>query len=155
MLSLEKGMSVQLHRFINKLKQDYTIDRIFMDCHPVFAHEYALSKLRAQGYSLAVASNSIRDTVEMMMKKSNLLPYLNFFLSNQDVSNAKPHPEIYQVAVEKLELNPSECLVLEDNRNGIEAAKAAGTHVMQVSTIFDVNYENINRNIELAENGRI
>ena len=76
MLSMERGMPRRLHKFINELKQQYTVDKIFTDCRPVFAHEYALAKLREDGYHIAVASNSVRHTIELMMEKSNLLPYL-------------------------------------------------------------------------------
>lgn len=155
MLSMERGMPQKLHRFINDLKQQYTVDKIFTDCHPLFVHEYALSNLKADGYKLAVASNSIRNTVDLMMQKSSLLPYLDFFLSNQDVKKGKPDPEIYQVAIAKLGLDPSECLVVEDNKNGIQAAKLAGAHVMEVSTVYDVNLDNIRHYIELANLGRI
>ncbi len=155
MLSMERGMPQKLHRFINDLKQQYTVDKIFTDCHPLFVHEYALSNLRADGYKLAVASNSIRNTVDLMMQKSSLLPYLDFFLSNQDVKKGKPDPEIYEVAIAKLGVDPSECLVVEDNKNGIQAAKLAGAHVMEVSTVYDVNLDNIRHYIELANLGRI
>lgn len=155
MLSMEKGMPRKLHSFINDLKQQYTVDKIFTDCHPVFAHEYALSMLKKENYRIAVASNSIRRTIELMMEKSNLMEYLDFFLSNQDVTKPKPDPEIYQTAVKRLGLSPRECLVVEDNHNGIQAAKAAGTHVMEVNTVYDVNYSNIKKHIELAQAGRI
>lgn len=155
MLSMEKGMPRKLHSFINDLKQQYTVDKIFTDCHPVFAHEYALSMLKKENYRIAVASNSIRKTIELMMEKSNLIGYLDFFLSNQDVTKPKPDPEIYQTAVRRLGLSPKECLVVEDNHNGIQAAKAAGTHVMEVNTVYDVNYFNIKKHIELAHTGRI
>lgn len=155
MLSIEKGMPLRLHKFINELKQQYTVDRIITDCHPIFAHEYALSTLKKEGYHLAVASNSIRKTVEMMMEKSNLISYLEFFLSNQDVTHGKPDPEIYNVAIRKLGLKPDECLIVEDNQNGIKAAKAAGGHVMQVDTVYDVNYANIKGHLAMAEKGEI
>lgn len=150
MISMEKGMPQKLHQFINELKQQYTIDKIFTDCHPMFHHEYALSELKANGYRIAVASNSIRRTVELMMEKSNLMPYLDFYLSNQDVTKAKPDPEIYNTAISRLGLMPGECLVVEDNKNGIQAAKRSGAHVMEVSTVYDVNYENICRSIAMA-----
>ncbi len=155
MLSMEKGMPRRLHAFINDLKQQYTVDKIFTDCHPLFHHEYALSTLRADGYHLVVASNSIRKTVELMMEKSNLLSYLDFFLSNQDVTKPKPDPEIYLTAAERLGMRPSECLVVEDNKNGVCAAKAAGAHVMEINSVYDVNYENIVKHLKMAQEGRI
>lgn len=151
MLSLEKGLPRGLHKFINELKQCYTVDLVNMTCSPRFFHEYALSRLRSEGYHIAVASNSIRNTVQLMMEKSNLLPYLDFFLSNQDVKKAKPDPEIYSTAIARLGLDPIECMVVEDNHNGIQAAKLAGANVMEVETIYDVNYDNIVKHIKLFE----
>ncbi len=152
MLSVERGLPRKLHKFINSLKQKYTVDKIFTDCKPMFVHEYALSHLKADGYKLAVASNSIRNTVDLMMQKSELISYLEFFLSNQDVTKGKPDPEIYNVAIKRLGYSPKECLVIEDNKNGIAAARAAGAYVMEVDTVHDVNYENIKKHISLAEN---
>lgn len=153
MLSMEKGLPYGLHQFINEMKQSYTFNIVHVSCAPRFFHEYALSRLRAEGYRLAVASNSIRDSVQLMMEKSALLPYLEFFLSNQDVKKAKPDPEIYTTAIERLSLQPDEVMVVEDNRNGIAAATAAGANVMEVKTVYDVNYENILNNIHSFESG--
>lgn len=77
------------------------------------------------------------------MEQSDLLQYLDFFLSNQDVVKSKPDPEIYIKAIEKLGLTPEECVVCEDNKNGIAAARAAGSYVLEISTVYDVNYDNI------------
>jgi HAD hydrolase, family IA, variant 3 len=151
MLSMERGLPKKLHKFINELKQQYTVDKIFTDCRPLFHHEYALAKLKNEGYKIAVASNSIRNTVDLMMEKSNLRQYLDFFLSNQDVLKGKPDPEIYNKAISKLELKPEECLIVEDNFNGIAAARASGANVMEVNSVYDVNYTNIKSNIGLIE----
>lgn len=151
MLSMERGLPERLHPYINMLKQKYTIERVYMDCHPIFTHQYALSKLKAEGYHLACASNSIRNSIQLMMEQSDLLQYLDFFLSNQDVVKSKPDPEIYIKAIEKLGLTPEECVVCEDNKNGIMAAKAAGAHVLEISTVYDVNYDNIKNFIHSIE----
>lgn len=151
MLSMERGLPVGLHPFINELKQQYTLEKTYALCKPMFVHEYALSNLKSMGYHLAVASNSIKNTIELMMKKSNLIGYLDFYLSNQDVTNAKPDPEIYLKAIARLGLEARECLVVEDNKNGILAAKRAGANVMEVENVYDVTFDNIMRNIKLAE----
>lgn len=151
MLSMERDLPVGLHKFINQMKQAYTIDLVHAMCVPQFFHEYALSRLRTEGYRLAVASNSIRQTVELMMEKSDLLQFIEFYLSNQDVKNAKPHPEIYATAVARLGLKADQVMVVEDNRNGIKAATDAGTHVMKVETVYDVNYDNIMQHIRQIE----
>ncbi len=155
MLSRERGLPRALHGFINQMKQQYTMEMVYRQCKPVFYHEYALAALKNDGYRLAVASNSIRKTVELMMEKSGLDGYLEFMLSNEEVKNAKPDPEIYTLAIHKFGLSPKECLVVEDNPNGIQAGIASGAHVMQVASVKEVNLDNIRNAIQQAEAGLI
>lgn len=154
MLSLERGLPRGLHSFLNDLKQLYTTEITHQKCKPLFPHEYALSKLKGMGYKLAVASNSIRATVELMMEKSNLRQYLDLLVSNQDVKNSKPDPEMYLTAASKLGVVPAQCLVVEDNPNGIKAAEAAGASVMVVHGVEDVNLANILAAVRRAEGGK-
>lgn len=151
MLSRERGLPVSLHEFINDMKQQYTMEIIYSRCKPKFFHEFALAKLKTEGYKIAVCSNSIRKTIEIMMDKSSLSQYLEFFISNEDISKAKPDPEMYDTAIHKLGLSPKECLIVEDNENGIKAARASGAHLLKVDTIEEVNYQNISLRIEEIE----
>jgi len=148
MLSVERDLPVALHAFINEMKQVYTMEIVYAQCKPTFVHQYALSTLKRQGYKLAVASNSIRNTVQVMMDKANLDQYLDLQLSNEDVLQPKPAPDIYLKAIRDLGLRPDECLIVEDNENGIRAAKASGAHVLVVSETSDVNFDNIFKKIE-------
>ena len=151
MLSRTRGLSPKLHDFLNALKQKMTYQVIVEKCRPVFHHEYALGRLKREGKRMVVCSNSVRSTVEAMMQQSNLLKYLDFFLSNQDVGKAKPDPEIYLTAIERLRLQPQECLILEDNDHGIQAARASGAHVMVVGSVNDVTYDRIRSEIAAIE----
>ena len=153
MLTVERGLPRSLHVFINEMKQRYTMDYVYTCCKPRFIHQYALSHLQADGYRLALASNSVRKSIELMMDKAGLNPYMEFMLSNQDVVKAKPDPEIYQTAIKRLGLKPEECLICEDNQNGIQAALASGAHLFKVDTVNDVTYANIKRRIEEIEKG--
>lgn len=143
MLSIERGLPEQLHSFINKLKQQFTMEIVHQNCKPKFYHEFALAKLKNQGFKLAVCSNSIRNTIEVMLTKASLIDYFEFFLSNQDVNKGKPDPEMYIKAIKRLDLHPEECMIIEDNDHGIAAAKASGANVMEVESVEDVNYMNI------------
>lgn len=143
MLSVVSDLPRGLHHFINEMKQSYTMDIVHTHCKPRFVHEYALSKLKAAGYQLAVCSNSIRHTVNVMMQKAALEPYLDLQLSNEDVTQPKPAPDIYLCAMRRLNLAPEECLIVEDNENGIKAARASGAHVLVVNDTADVNLDNI------------
>jgi len=151
MLTMERGLPKGLHTFINDMKQQYTMEIVHAECKPRFYHEYALSKLKNEGYNMAVCSNSVRNTIEVMMQKASLEQYLDFYISNQDVKNGKPDPEMYIKAIERIGLNPKECMIVEDNENGIKAARASGANVMIVEVVEDVNYENIKRHIEQFE----
>lgn len=150
-LSLEKGLPTSLHEFINEIKQQYTINLIHRYCRPRFNHEYALSRLKKEGYRIGLASNSIKLTIDLMMDKAKLAHYFSLILSNQDVQHPKPNPEIYTKAIHNLELKPEECLVVEDNENGIQAAKGSGAHVMIVKSVEDVDYDNIMKTIKSIE----
>jgi len=151
MLSVERGLPRELHPFISRIKQQYTMEIVYAKCKPVFCHEYALSRLKHEGYRLALCSNSVRTSVEVMVENSNLNQYLEFLLSNQDVTRSKPHPEIYDKAIERLKLSPQECLILEDNENGIKAALASNAYLMRVNSVEDVNYQNIVEIIKALE----
>lgn len=150
-LSVEKKLPNCLHSFIHEMKQRYTVSMIHNRCRPRFNHEYALSRLKKEGYRLVVASNSIRSTVDTMMEKSSLQEYLEFSLSNQDVSSPKPSPEIYKMAIKKLGVLADECLVVEDNEYGIKAAQDANAHLLVVKSVEDVNYAHIKKRISEIE----
>lgn len=151
MLGEQCYLPEELHSFINQVKQKYTIELTDLRCRPMFHHEYALSRLHKAGYKIAVCSNSIRNTIETMMDKAALTDYIDIIISNEDVKKAKPDPEMYQTAIKNFNLKPEECIVVEDNPNGIAAGKASGANVLPVATVYDVNYENIMRMIEKCE----
>ena len=133
MLTKERNLPKELHGFINEMKQQYTMEIVHSKCKPVFQREYAISKLKSEGYKIGVASNSVKNSIVTMMEKSDLSKYLDTIVSNQDVKEGKPNPEIYIKAINNLGMKPEDCMVIEDNINGIKAGIAAGAHVMAVS----------------------
>lgn len=153
MLTLEQGLPVELHSFLNELKQIYTIELVHARCKPTFIHEYCLSRLKSEGYKIGVASNSVRNSIEIMMQRSHLDRLLDVIVSSEDVKRSKPDPEIYRAAMEKLGVDGSETLVVEDNQYGIEAARSAGAHLMIVKSTNDVTYENVQKHLLLAKAG--
>ena len=151
MLSRTRGLPLGLHDMLNRMKQAQTVQITYERCRPVFHHRQALAQLKADGMKLAVCSNSIRKTVELMMDLSGLAPFLDLYVSNEDVTKSKPDPEMYLKAMKTFGLNPSNVLILEDNDHGIQAARAAGAHVMVVGTTDDVRYGKIRQAIQEAE----
>ena len=148
MLTLEKGLPKKLHEFVDELKQKYTLELVHQHCKPRFYHEYALSQLRSQGYKIGCGSNSVRNSMEIMLEKSDLLKYLDIVVSAEEVSEPKPSPEMYERIIFHFNLHPEECLIIEDNENGIKAARSSGANVLIVKAVDEVNIENIIQKIE-------
>ena len=80
----------------------------------------------------------------------HLTPYLNCMISNEDVSKGKPDPEMYLTAMSNLGVLPKECLIVEDNENGIKAARASGAHLLVVKSVQDTNLDNLMAAIKQA-----
>jgi beta-phosphoglucomutase len=142
-LSKSSGLPIGLHEFLNTLKQAYTLEISYQRCKPQFNHQYSLSRLKKDGYKLAVCSNSVRASVHAMMDLSSLYPFLDLIVSNEDVIHSKPDPAMYLHAMLRLGVKPHECLILEDNEHGIQAALASGGHLLRIGVPDDVTYQAI------------
>lgn len=140
MLSTEKGLPAAIHPLLNQLKQIYTKEVILAKCAPIFEKEYMLSRLKQEGFKLAVCSNAIRQNVELMLKQSHIFHYFDIVVSNEDVEHPKPHPETYFKAFSHLNCKPEEAVIIEDAPYGVEAGKRSGGHVCQVSGYLEVDY---------------
>jgi HAD superfamily hydrolase (TIGR01509 family) len=151
-VSVAKGLPSGLHALINELKQIYTKELISVKCFPSFNVEFALARLKRSGFKLAVCTNSVRQTLDLMLSRSAIAEYFDVSLSNEDVAKPKPSPEIYLKAIASLHgLTPEDCLVIEDNHHGLEAARSAGVHIWAVKDPTEVTWTNISRRISEAE----
>jgi beta-phosphoglucomutase len=148
MLSVEKGFPRGLHPLVNKIKQKYTREEILRQCTPVFEKEFLVHQLKREGFKLAVCSNSIRESVELMLRGSGIIDLFDCRISNEDVANPKPHPEMYLKACECLGIKPEQALIVEDAPHGLEAARKSGAVVCQVSGFNEVDYARVRRAIE-------
>lgn len=90
---------------------------------------------------LAVASNSPTDLVRGVLEVAELLGYFEAVLGDHDVENAKPAPDLYLGACERLGANPERSLALEDSPTGVKAAKRAGMRVIGIPSEPDVELE--------------
>ncbi len=151
MLTIERGLPLALHKFINEIKQEFTFQLAYANCKPTFNHQFALATLKKNGYRLVACSNSIRKTMDIFFEKAALSEYFDFYLSNEDVVDAKPSPEIYLKAMSKLGLSPEECLILEDNENGVRAARSSGANVLVVRDPKEVSLDKIMEKITEIE----
>jgi A/G-specific adenine glycosylase len=86
--------------------------------------------LHVAGIPMAVATSSRRRVLEVMLDESKLRPFFTVTVSSDDVEEPKPSPEVFLQVARRLELDPAQCLVVEDSRYGVTAAKAAGMRVV-------------------------
>lgn len=151
MLTLKKGLYRELHQSVWDKKQMFTNQMIK---HMKVNHRLCevLKELKRSGYTLHVASNSIRDTVKMMLLKCGYLEYIDMFFSNQDVKNPKPSSEIYLRSMIAAGVNPSETLIIEDSNLGRKAALDSGGHLCPVMNSDEVTLERIMSKINSIEN---
>ena len=97
-----------------------------------------LNVARDSGCRTALATMSYRDEAFHVLRSLDIEEALDEVLTREDVQNAKPDPEIYLLAAQKLEVQPHDCLVLEDSPNGVRAGVAAGMNVIAVATPFTI-----------------
>jgi beta-phosphoglucomutase len=153
MLSVQSKLPMSLHGLISRIKQTYTREEILTQCRPRFEIEYLLSRLKREGYKLAVCSNSIKESVDLMLRQSGIDRYFEFVVSNEEVAKPKPDPEMYLSAIKRLGLEPQDVVVVEDAPQGIRSAEAAGAHVLQVEGVEEVTYSRIRNFIAAKEAG--
>lgn len=91
-----------------------------------------LGILEARVMPKAVATSSPRSYMTELLTRFELLQRFSVTLTAEDVTHGKPHPEIYLTMAERLQVKPSEMLVLEDSETGTRAAAAAGTFAVSV-----------------------
>ncbi len=142
LLSKEKGLSVIEHNNIWLRKQNYT-SQMIRALKPDNRIANILERLKKDGYKLAVASNSIRETVKITLLKLGFLEHIDFYLSNEDVKYPKPSPELYLKSMIEAGVSPKETLIIEDSVIGRTAANESGSYLMGINNPDDVIYDNI------------
>lgn len=85
-----------------------------------------LKELKEREIKVGLASSSSRQFIELVLKKLDLFQYFDVVISGEEVLKSKPAPDIFLEAAAALEVNPLDCIVLEDSGHGVTAAKAAG-----------------------------
>jgi HAD superfamily hydrolase (TIGR01509 family) len=141
-----KGLPKESFKRIWEDKQKYTLESLHK-LNPSTQLQVCMDSLISQGYKIGVCSNSIRKTVLTVLSKFNIIDKFDLILSNEDVKNSKPHPEIYWKAISEIGVLPEETLIVEDSPYGLLAASRSNSHILRVNTPKDVTFENINKKI--------
>jgi HAD superfamily hydrolase (TIGR01509 family) len=142
MLHQAKGLPKQYFNKIWEDKQKYTLQAL-RQLTPSPQLQVCMDSLINNGYKLAVCSNSIRKTILTVLSKLDIVDKFDLILSNEDVVNSKPHPEMYWKAMLKLSILPEETLIVEDSPYGLLAAYRSNANVMRVSNPTEITYKNI------------
>ena len=142
LLNEEKGLPPSLFDQVWKDKQAATIKLI--DHIPVSDKlVHIFSTLRTKGYRIAVASNSIRDTVKMTLMRLGIMEYVEFYQTNEDVKKSKPYPEMYWNCMMALNAIPSTTIIVEDSHIGRQGAIDSGARLLPVEDAEDLTWEKI------------
>jgi HAD superfamily hydrolase (TIGR01509 family) len=146
MLTQHKELPVKSHSKIWSDKQKYTLEAL-SNLQPNAQLQVCMNSLISNGYKLAVCSNSIRKTVLTVLSKFDIIDRFDLILSNEDVKNSKPHPEMYWKAMSMMECLPEETLIVEDSPYGLLAASRSKAHVMRVGSPKEITYNNIYKHL--------
>lgn len=89
-------------------------------------------RLHEAGYRLAIGTSLDRVYLESVLLKLAITEIFEVVVTGDEILKGKPDPETYLVVTEKLNLSPSQCVVLEDARTGVEAAKSSGAFCIAI-----------------------
>jgi beta-phosphoglucomutase-like phosphatase (HAD superfamily) len=132
LLTKNKGLPVDLYDQIWRDKQEATL-KIFNDC---VAKDYELmgyfQQLVDAGYKIAVASNSIRNTVKIILLRLGLLEFVDMYVSNEDVVRNKPFPAMYWKCMTALGALPADTVIVEDSHIGRQGSLDSKAHLVPV-----------------------
>ena len=153
MLSENKGLPTEQHSDIWEKKQKYTL-KMLKELKPNVELQSLMSSLVDDGYKIAVCSNSIRKTVLTVLSKLGIMEYMDLVISNEDVKNSKPHPEMYWKAISMMSCLPGETLIVEDSPYGLLAASRSNSHILRVKNPDEVTYDNIYKKLKEIKMGK-
>ena len=152
MLTKDKGLPVELYDKVWINKQKLTIDKLRSLSQSEQLIE-CMTSLANDGYKIAVCSNSIRKTVLTVLSKLGIIEYVDLIISNEDVKNSKPHPEMYWKAISMMSFLPEQTLIVEDSPYGLLAASRSKSHILRVKSPTEVSYFNIIKKINEIKMG--
>ena len=154
LLTKNKGLHPDTYETIWNRKQQLTIDAI-SELQPDNRLIEVFKELNKNGYKLACASNSIRRSVLVMLAKIGIIEYMDLIISNEDVKNSKPHPEMYWKAMSMMGCLPEETLIVEDSPHGLLAASRSKANIMRVGSPKEVTYINVCKHLNTEKMNNI
>lgn len=147
MLTERKGLPVEYHEQVWRRKQEIT-EEIIMTSYTYDERIRDILKfIKGKGIKVYVASNSIHRTVQMILLKKGFLEFVDYFVSNEDVANHKPSPEMYFKCMVRANVTCQETIIVEDSHIGRKAALGSGANLLPVENPYDLTLEKIEGSI--------
>ena len=103
-----------------------------------------LTYLRENNFKIALATSAVKERAIKQLKKANIEAFFYAIVCRDEVKETKPNPEIFLKAAERLNINPKECIVIEDSSAGIKAAFNAGMTAFHVVDLKEADEEILN-----------
>lgn len=119
------------------LKEQYYREMVREKLTPLPGVLRIIKELESEGFKLAVGSSGPPENVELLLSQLKIKAYFDVIITAADVKNGKPEPDVFLNAAKILNINPKNCLVIEDAPVGIEAAKRAGMISIALTTTHD------------------
>lgn len=144
MLVAEGRLAKDRCEYVYKWKQLFTLDEYAkIPKSDKLIHFIQLIKSFDQNIKIAVASNSIRETLRHALVQLGIIRYVDYFVSNEDVKFNKPYPEMYWDCMKAVKALPKDTVIFEDSHIGREGALNSGAHLIPVSDSLDLTQEKI------------
>ena len=137
-----------LTKLINKKASLYRERIGKLEKLPIYEEIYSfLERVKARELQIGLVTGAIRSEVESILQQAALGDYFSVIVTGDEISTSKPQPDGYLLAVERfnrwnfnLQLQPWECLVIEDTFAGCEAAKRAGMQVVGIAHTYPFHF---------------
>jgi len=144
-LTQRKGLSPESYGQIWKDKQDETLVIFGEQVNKDYELMSYFSQLKDMGYNIAVASNSIRNTVKLILLRLGVLEFVDIFVSNEDVTRNKPYPEMYWKCMIAFGAIPENTVIVEDSHIGRQGALDSKSHLIPVDNRKDLTQSKIDK----------
>lgn len=140
---LGKTLKTAYELFFQEYGNEFPMDEVLEQVHKYVADVFEndgvplkkgllelLQYLKSNNYLTIVATSSTRVRVDHILELANITQYFNDSICGDEVTHGKPNPEVFLRACQKLGVEPSEAIVLEDSEAGIQAASSANIPVI-------------------------
>ena len=107
------------------------------------------AEINSQGIKIAVASNSVRETVKLALLSIGVIEFVDYFVSNEDVSRTKPYPEMYWKCMTAMNALPKTTVIIEDSHIGRQGAIDSGAYLVPVKNSFDLTTDKIQEAVDI------